>query len=186
MYPNIDNLLTTIDEANKNIENTKRKTQAIKQNIKDCDQAKYKRFIKWVVDLQYISKKIQDSSTYLYLPGINDTYLRRAKVYLSASNTLELGMYAMPSKYENNEDNWKVCGVWLSWVFFDRFYENFKSQLHCGNNEKFFTEIINNWDKYEEDFYLALEDYAIRALAAKADKVNKEYTEAKQQYEKGE
>lgn len=186
MYPNIDNLLTAIDEANKNIENTKRKTQAIQQSTRDYNQAKYEKFIKWVISLKDILKKIQDYSTYIYLPGINDTYLRRARLSLSYTNTLELGMYAMPSKYENNEENWKACGCWLSWVSFDRFYENFKSQLSCGSNKKFFTEIINNWDKYEEDFYLALEDYAIRAIAAKANEVNKKYTEARQQYKKGE
>lgn len=183
MY-NIDNLIKVVEEANENIANTIKKTDAINEDIDEINQEKYEKVKRWMLDTKEVYKKIGHTLVFMKLPSINfkDPYHNAAKIYIDQYGITNFGFYAMDAKYEPTQENWKKHGTWAQWIMCMNNYKDFihKERAYV---QHFCKELVNNWDLYEKECYENLKDWALEAMAEKAKEAEKKYNEAVNKYQ---
>lgn len=182
MY-NIDNLIKVVEEANENIANTTKKTDAINKSIKDINQEKYEKVKRWMLDVKEVAKKIGHTLVFMKLPSINLThpYHNAANIYIDQYGTINLGLYAMGAEYEPTQENWKSHKIWKQWIRCMNDYRDF-THKEQGYVQHFCKELVNNWDLYEKECYENLKDWALEAMAEKAKEAEEKYSEAVNKY----
>lgn len=184
MY-NIDNLIKVVEEANENIANTIKKTDAIKKSIDDVNQEKYEKVKRWMLDIKDVSKKIGHTTVLMKLPTIDWVYKyhNAAQISINQYGVIELGIYVMDIKYKPTNENWKKHKSWTQWIKCRGGYKEFISNINLLYVENFCKKLIDNWDLYEKECYENLKDWALEVMAEKAKEAEKKYSEAVNKYE---
>ena len=183
MY-NIDNLIRVVEEANKNISNTVKKTKALNKSVEDINQEKYEKVKRWMLDVKEVAEKIGYTLVFMKLPPINlnNQFHNAARIYIDQYGNIQLGLYAMAAKYEPTKENWRKYSTWSQWIRYMADYRDFIIK-NIPYVQHFCKELVDNWDLYEKECYENLKDWALEAMAEKAKEAEEKYSEAVNKYE---